>query len=98
MGMRLLIGLERALIGILWLAWIVYWIAVARQTAPNRRTESLLTGASYRIPLLIGIFLMVFSHVSLPGIGFNLWSLNLFILSFAVILTVVGLSFAVWAR
>ena len=93
-----MIGLERALIGFLWLAWLVYWIAAARQTAANRRTESLLTGASYRIPLLIGIILMVFWHVSLPGIGFDLWSLNLFILGFAVILTVVGLSFAVWAR
>ena len=98
MGVRLFIGLERAFIGILWLAWIAYWIAAARQTAANRRTESLLTGASYRIPLLIGIILMVYWHVSLPGIGFDLWSLNLFILGFAVILTVVGLSFAVWAR
>jgi protein-S-isoprenylcysteine O-methyltransferase Ste14 len=40
---------------------------------------------------------MVFSHVSLPGIGFDLWSLNPFILGIAVILTIVGLSFAVWA-
>ena len=97
MGVRLFIGLERAFIGILWLAWIAYWIAAARQTAANRRTESLLTGASYRIPLLIGIILMVYWHVSLPGIGFDLWSLTL-ILGIAVILTVVGLSFAVWAR
>jgi protein-S-isoprenylcysteine O-methyltransferase Ste14 len=95
---RLLIDLERALIGILWLAWVVYWIAAARQTAANRRTESLLTGASYRIPLLIGIILLVFSHASPPGIGFHLWSMNPFILGIAVILTVVGLSFATWAR
>src|SRR5277367_6838965 len=96
--MRLLIGLERALIGILWLAWVVYWIVAARQTAANRRTESLLTGAFYRIPLMIGIILLVFSQMSLPGIGFHLWPKNPFILGIAVILTVVGLSFAVWAR
>jgi protein-S-isoprenylcysteine O-methyltransferase Ste14 len=95
---RLLIGLERALIGILWLAWVIYWIAAARQTAANRRTESLLTGASYRIPLLTGIILLVFSRASLPGIGFNLWSLNPFIFGVAVILIAAGLSFAVWAR
>jgi protein-S-isoprenylcysteine O-methyltransferase Ste14 len=95
--MRLL-GLERALVGILWLAWIAYWIAAARQTAVNRRTESLLTGASYRIPLLIGIILMVLSNLSVPGIGFSLWPLNPFILGVAVILTIAGLSFAVWAR
>jgi protein-S-isoprenylcysteine O-methyltransferase Ste14 len=98
MGMRLLTGLERTLIGFLWLAWIVYWIAAARQTAANRRTESLLTGASYRIPLLIGIILLVSSQASPPRIGFRLWSLNPFILGIAVILTVAGLSFAVWAR
>jgi protein-S-isoprenylcysteine O-methyltransferase Ste14 len=98
MGMRLLIGLERTLIGFFWLAWMAYWIAAARQTAANRRTESLLTGASYRIPLLIGIILLVFSHASSPRVGFRLWSLNPFILGIAVILTVAGLSFAVWAR
>ncbi len=98
MGMRLLIGLERAVIGLLWLAWIAYWIAAARQTAANRRTESLLTGASYRIPLLIGIILLVFSHPSPPRIGFHLWSLNPIVLGIAIILTVSGLSFAVWAR
>jgi len=96
--MRLLIGLERALVGNLWLAWVAYWIAAARQTAANRRTESLLTGASYRIPLLIGIILIVFSNVSLPGIGFSLWPLNPFTLGIALILTIAGLIFAVWAR
>jgi protein-S-isoprenylcysteine O-methyltransferase Ste14 len=96
--MRLLIGLERAIIGFLWLAWIVYWVAAARQTAANRRTESWLTGASYRIPLLIGIILLVFSPASPPRIGFRLWPLNPFILGIAVILTVAGLSLAVWAR
>jgi protein-S-isoprenylcysteine O-methyltransferase Ste14 len=96
--MHLLIGLERALIGILWLAWAAYWIAAARRTAANRRTESMLTGASYRIPLLIGIILMVFSSASLSGTGFVLWPLNPFILGVGDILTISGLSLAVWAR
>ncbi len=41
---------------------------------------------------------MVFSDRSLPGIGFDLWSLNPFILGIALIMIVVGLSFATWAR
>jgi hypothetical protein len=35
---------------------------------------------------------MVFSRKSLPGDGFDLWSLNPFILGIADLLTVVGLS------
>ncbi len=96
--MRLLIGLERTLIGILWLAWAVYWIAAARRTASNQRTESVLVGASYRVPLLIGIILMVSSSVSPPGVGFVLWPHNPYILGIVDVLTIAGLSFAVWAR
>src|SRR5207253_7996139 len=54
------IDFERTLLGILWLFWLVYWISVAQRTAPNRRMETLLEGASYRIPLAIGVFLTVF--------------------------------------
>ena len=96
--MRLFFGLERVLIAILWLAWAAYWIAAARRTAANRRTESLLTGASYRIPLLIGIILMVSSNLPLREMEFVLWPLNPFILGTADILTIAGLSLAVWAR
>jgi protein-S-isoprenylcysteine O-methyltransferase Ste14 len=96
--MRLLIGLERALIGILWVAWAAYWIVAARQTASNRRAESVLIGASYRIPLLVGIILMVFSSVSPPGVGVALWPHNPFILGIVDLLTIAGLALAVWAR
>jgi protein-S-isoprenylcysteine O-methyltransferase Ste14 len=41
---------------------------------------------------------MVFSRASLPAIGIDLWPLNPFILGIAMLLDVVGLSFAVWAR
>ena len=93
-----MIGLERALIGILWVAWAAYWIVAARQTASNRRAESVLIGASYRIPLLVGIILMVFSSVSPPGVGFALWPHNPFILGIVDLLTIAGLGLAVWAR
>jgi hypothetical protein len=44
---------ELALVWMLWLGWAAYWIVAARQTAANRRTESWLTGASYRVPLAV---------------------------------------------
>ena len=83
---------------ILWLAWVSLLDRGGSSNSGQLRKESLLTGASYRIPLLIGIILMVFSRVSLPGIDFDLWSLNPFIFGIAVILILAGLSFAVWAR
>ena len=58
--MRSAIDFERALLGILWLSWLVYWLAAAQRAAPNKRMETLLEGASDRIPLGIGVFLMVF--------------------------------------
>jgi hypothetical protein len=58
--MRSVIDFERALLGILWLSWLVYWLAAAQRAAPNKRMETLLEGASDRIPLGIEILLMVF--------------------------------------
>src|ERR1700680_3034200 len=58
--MRSVIDFERTLLGILWLFWLAYWISAARRTAPNKRMETLLEGASYRIPLAIGVILTVF--------------------------------------
>jgi hypothetical protein len=39
--MRSVIDFERALLGILWLSWLVYWISAAQRTAPNKRMETL---------------------------------------------------------
>jgi protein-S-isoprenylcysteine O-methyltransferase Ste14 len=44
--MRSVIDFERTLLGILWLFWLVYWISAAQRTAPNKRMETLLEGAS----------------------------------------------------
>jgi protein-S-isoprenylcysteine O-methyltransferase Ste14 len=96
--MRSVIDFERALLGILWLSWIVYWISAAQRRAPNKRMETLLEGASYRIPLAIGVFLTVFWRMPLflqiPPLGTR------FPLAAGIGLgfTVAGLCFAVWAR
>ena len=68
--MRTLIGFETSHVATSWVGWLVYWIAAARRTAATRRMESLLTGASYRVPLLVGICLLVFS--GRPLLGFDL--------------------------
>ena len=96
--MRSLIDFERTLLGLLWLSWLVYWLAAARRTAPNKRIETLLEGASYRIPLAIGVFLMVFWRLpSLLGIP-ALWPQSSLGAGIGLAFTVAGLCFAVWAR
>src|ERR1700675_4345694 len=91
--MRSVIDFERTLLGILWLFWLVYWISAAQRTALNKRMETLLEGASYRIPLAIGVFLTVF------------WWMPLFLriqsplaAGTGLAFTVAGMCFAVWAR
>ncbi|HYY26920.1 MAG TPA: isoprenylcysteine carboxylmethyltransferase family protein [Chthoniobacterales bacterium] len=60
--------------------------------------ETPLTGASYRIALVLGIFLMVFPRSPLPLLNLTLWPLTPLILAAGVVLTAAGLAFAIWAR
>jgi hypothetical protein len=96
--MRSVIDFERALLGILWLSWLVYWLAAAQRTAPNKRMETLLEGASYRIPLAIGVFLMVFWRMPLFLRIPALWTQSPLGAGIGLVFTVAGLCFAVWAR
>ena len=63
--MRSVIDFERALLGILWLSWLVYWISAAQRTAPNKRMENVAGRCFIRIPLAIGVFLTVFWRMPL---------------------------------
>ena len=96
--MRSVIDFERVLLSILWLSWLVYWVSAAQRTAPSTRTETLLEGASYRIPLAIGVFLTVFWWTPLfppiPALGAR----SPLAAGTGLAFTVAGLCFAVWAR
>lgn len=96
--MRSVIDFERTLLGILWLFWLVYWISAAQRTAPNKRMETLLEGASYRIPLAIGVFLTAFWWMPLFLRIPALWTQSPLAAGTGLAFTVAGLCFAVWAR
>ena len=93
-----MIDFERVLLSILWLSWLVYWLAAAQRAAPNKRIETLLEGASYRIPLAIGVFLTVFwwkpLFLRIPALG----TPSPLAAGIGLVFTVAGLCFAVWAR
>ena len=93
-----MIDFERVLLSILWLSWLVYWLAAAQRAAPNKRIETLLEGASYRIPLAIGIFLTVFWRMPLFQQTLPLGTPSPFAAGIGLVFTAAGLCFAVWAR
>ena len=96
--MRSVIDFERASLGLLWLCWLVYWLAAARRTAPNKRMETQSEGASYRLPLAIGVFLTVFWRMPLFLRIPALWTQSPLAGGAGLAFTLAGLCFAVWAR
>ena len=92
------IVLGRTLIGMLWLGWVAYWIAAARHTLTNQRAESLLTGASYRVLLVLGVLLLAFPQHRLTMANLFLWPQSVVTMAIGLCLVVSGLSIAVWAR
>jgi protein-S-isoprenylcysteine O-methyltransferase Ste14 len=95
--MRLFMVLAKILLAILWLGWLIFWVLAARRTATSQRMETLLTGASYRLPLVLGALLMAFP-MPFPLLNSTLWTASPLLLGTGVALTAVGLTFAVWAR
>ncbi len=75
-----------------------YWLAAAHRTAPNKRMETLLEGASYRIPLAIGVFLTVLWRVPLFLRIPAAWTQSPLVAGTGLAFTVAGLCFAVWAH
>ena len=88
----------RILIGLLWIGWAVYWIIAARHNLTNRRTESLLTGASYRVLLIIGILLLALPVHSQTLLDAFVWPPSALMVTIGLAMTIIGLAIAVWAR
>ena len=92
------IVLGRGLIGILWVGWVAYWIVAARHTLTNQRTESWLTGVSYRVLLVLGIILLAFPAYRLSPANPILWPQSAVTVAIGLGLAIIGLGIAVWAR
>ncbi|HEY3786544.1 MAG TPA: hypothetical protein VGL55_14810 [Steroidobacteraceae bacterium] len=88
-----------SLIGLIWLAWLIYWWFLAGRGKAIEREESVASRLSHVVPLLIGVVLIATDAVPRWGwlstpiaprglVGY--WS--------GVALLLVGLGFTVWAR
>lgn len=84
----------------MWLAWLVYWWALARKVKVTERQESMASRLSYTVPIVLG-FALLWSRDSpiptlderfLPPDLWHVWA------GVGAALTLVGLLLTVWAR
>jgi protein-S-isoprenylcysteine O-methyltransferase Ste14 len=92
--------MKQAIIAVLWIGWVVYWLAVASPGKAVARHESAASRYSYVIPMVIGGLLI--AHHGDP----STWIGSHFLPPAArpagywlgVVLMAAGLGFTVWAR
>ena len=89
---------HRALIGWLWLAWLLLWLVSAALTKRTERRESLGSRLAHIVPLLIGALLLGWHDMPWPWLTQRLWPRSLSLYWIGVALLVAGMAFAIWAR
>jgi len=82
----------------LWLAFIMFWVAMARGGKAVAERESAFSRLSHYLPLLIAIYLLGAPHVPFPLINDRFAPLSLWLVRLAAALTFAGIAFAIWAR
>jgi protein-S-isoprenylcysteine O-methyltransferase Ste14 len=86
------------LIGLLWIAWVVYWLVSARDAKANRWREPLVSELRHRVPAWIA-FLLLAAPRLLPHMLDRRFLPDRPALSLlGLFLVVAGLGFSIWAR
>ena len=87
-----------SLIAGLWIVWRLYWIASARDVKPSVRQESLRSRASHIIPLIVGVLLVALPTGPSALLADRILPRTLATYWAGVVVIILGLAFAVWAR
>jgi protein-S-isoprenylcysteine O-methyltransferase Ste14 len=82
-------------IGVLWLVWILFWIAMASWAAPAEKRTTAGEAALYRLATTIGAIVLAVGDLVDGGPLWRLGALGQWALVAAAVL---GLAFTVWAR
>ena len=85
-------------LAVLWLAWLAYWLAVARNVKPARRRES---PASRLLTIVLTIPAAVLLAVRgpwLPWLSARFLPDTMIVYLLGLLMVVAGLAFAIWAR
>src|SRR5690348_16306792 len=86
------------IVSTVWLIWLIAWILAARFTAKTVARQSISSRLAHALPLAAGAFLLfihppprgILTRPVIPSQGWRPWA--------GAILTLVGLSWSVWAR
>jgi protein-S-isoprenylcysteine O-methyltransferase Ste14 len=88
----------RILFPLLWLAFIVFWIVMARGGKAVAEREDLYSRLSHYAPLAVAVYLLVAPDGLVPVLNNRFAPLCLELVQFGAALTVIGIAFALWAR
>jgi protein-S-isoprenylcysteine O-methyltransferase Ste14 len=84
--------------GIAWLAWFLYWRVAARDVQQTEWRESKLSRLSHRLPLVLAVILLLVSNAWLGPLQIRLLPGGKLYAWIGVLITVLGLALAIWAR
>jgi protein-S-isoprenylcysteine O-methyltransferase Ste14 len=82
----------------LWIAWLIYWWASARNVKVNRWQEPLSSQLLHRVPMLLGAFLLAASRVLPLALRRRVIAPGPIVPTLGIVLIASGLGFSVWAR
>ncbi len=87
-----------AVIGCIWLLWIVVWIALARGLKPVAQIESLPARLMHVLPLALACYLLAAACVPLSFLNDRFVPFSPWLPWLSAALTLAGIAFAIWAR
>ena len=83
--------------GFLWVAWVVSWLAAAFWSAPATKRAGVRTEITYRIPFLLGGILFLIPAHGYSG-RFRFWQVTSTGAWICAAIILLGLAFTWWAR
>ncbi|HEY3934640.1 MAG TPA: isoprenylcysteine carboxylmethyltransferase family protein [Gemmatimonadales bacterium] len=85
-------------VALLWIAWLVYWYATARDLKRVQWQESLLSGLGHRIPLIAAAIILWAPHLLPPSASRRFVGANVISQGIGLVAVVAGLAFSIWAK
>jgi len=90
-------GVLFLLIGVLWLAWVAYWVYASFGVKAVAQSESWQSRIAYSAPLWISAILLFDRHLG-RFLNTHLYPFRLWFVGVGGLLTAAGLAYAIWAR